>query len=457
MAMRKRRFGSSGPLVRPQSPYFGAFPMLWVSTDGDDLNDGSFDAPLRTIRAALTIASVSSVPTEINMGPGDFSPDGLDDPQLVRSSGVIVGTEFDDLSADVTVSGYNSTTRVITFSPSPGWSVNQWKGKLIQWQSGPSGPYASSLAASALISQNAADSVTVAYPASITSTPAVGDVMRIVEPATRFIGATSVIGPPGAIANASLVPLRIQPVYRELKNIIFDGLLEEAIVFDGSFRMEAVAATDYGQVYFTGSCWAGEGVTRNGRGITALNAVGRHPEVRCRSGNFVMYLVGGRYIVEGGGIALWSGGSLQDSDGSFPHGVLCSLTGGMMLTFSQTIAGRLFIDAGATASVVAEGSLTYISSPITHQGTGMFIRTQNLGGVTLLRNPVVTGSLASLLAEINSYIRLSGVDGATLGPATAGVIALGGVVRAAAPFAPGTSVCTVANFPADLSNIYRTP
>lgn len=435
----------------------GAYPEIYVDLTGDDSNSGlTIGDPVRTIKVALQIARQSSVPSEIFIGAGSFDATGLEDPRLLAPEVSITGSEFEELSGDLTVSAYNSSTRIITFSPSPGWVTNSQVGKLAQWQSGPSGPFPDALSASALISQNTADSLTVTYPPSIASPPVASDVFKIVQPATRITGALSVVGPPGAVANGEIVPIRLQPVYRKLSNLLFEGASSDNLVFDGSFRLEAVAAYDYGQIYLSGSCFAGDGETRNGRGLTALGTV-RNPETRCTAGRCVMYLVGGRFIADIGGTAQWQGGFLEDTDASFPHGVLVSL-GGQMLTFSQTIAGRLLINAGAMTSVVAEGGSIYVNSPITHQGSGIFMRTRDSGKGAIGRNPVIAGSNANILAEMGGQIRINGVDGSTLGDALAGIsVALGQVTRDAAPWVAGDSVCGAADIPRDLSNIYRTP
>lgn len=458
MRFNPPRRSPSGSTPKPQdSPGWGNYQEIFVAPDGsDESNSGlSYDSPVQTLLAALRISARSSVDNVIRMARGQYEPEGLEDPALVTTRQTILGDDFDDLSSDATVSAYNSSGRIITFSPSPGWTVNQWVGKLLQWQSGPSGPFPTALDACALISQNTADTITVTYPPSLVQIPAAGDVMRVVEPAATIIDADAVLGPPGTVGNGNTEPFRIQRNYRELKNLSFVSTSPSTsnIVFDGSFRFDSVACYDFGQICMVGSCYAGTNPGRTGRGLTALGTI-RNPETLCMTGDFRMYLVGGRFVTYTGAKATWMGGFLKDGDSSYPHGCLCSI-GGQMLTLNQTTAGRMFIDAGTTGSLVCEAGTLNNLSPITHQGSGLFAEVQDKGFMTLGRNPVVTGSGVGLYAATGGQIRLN-IDGSTLGSATCGSsVALGRVVRAAAVWAVGASVCGAANIPRDLCNIYR--
>src|SRR5690606_2323922 len=145
----------------------------------------------------------------------------------------------------------------------------------------------------------------------------------------------------------------------------------------------------------------------------------------------------------------------------YPHAGVAAIRGGHITTQATNNTGRLKVDTIAAYDLVAEyGSHIEIYTPVEHQGNSLGFARSRCANIRLARNITIgpSGSAAPVLsAESGGQIRLDGIDGANLGDAVAGFsAALGQVTRAAALWVVGDSVCTFANFPADLSNIYRT-
>lgn len=456
-------------------PLFGAgeFPHIYVAVDGSDSeNTGlTIDSPFATIKAALLLALVSSVESTIHLAPGEHSPEGLDDPRLCATRLKIVGDESEVLAADLVSTGYISGTRTFNFA-AESWSANEWDGAFLKWKSGASNPPEATRTKT--IHTTGASSLTMCRA---TNALAPGEVWDIVRPAAVLVFSEELrcaIAPSGGITTEIVEDDQTGPnVYRILENVRIKntaGGNRPGVNFSGTwlhFGVLAECDSSAGlELFFSGEFFAGALTLdtpylaeRIGWGISGrTSVVGPIPSLTFNACNASFFCSTGRVISQEGSDVIWAGGSIRDSRIDFPHGAIASLSGSHFRTYANSSVGRLIVNAGTQASFVAESnSMISIAAPVTHEGSGQFIRCRYASSWVISQNPIITGTNTGCLAEYGGIGRIAVVDGSTLGPCIAGgSIPLGQVTRPAGAFLPGDAVCVAATLPKDLANIFRS-
>jgi hypothetical protein len=183
----------------------------------------------------------------------------------------------------------------------------------------------------------------------------------------------------------------------------------------------------------------------------------RNPELIFSNGTASVMLCGGRFVASQAKV-YWQGGSVRDSGDTFPHGSVCAINGSHIFTFIASTGERFLISSEVLSHDLVAESNSFIEmvAPVTHEGAGGLMRVRQCSNGRLAQNIIQRGSDASLLAEMFSNIRLD-TTGLAFGAAHAGAsVALGRVTRAAGvSWSIGDAVCTFANLPKDVSNIYR--
>ena len=499
--MTNLRRGPSGPIVETSdspngvisdvlygngkfSPMFaaGEFPEIFVSTLGNDSNSGtSLDTPFKTIEAAIRLSNQSAVKSSIFLSAGEHDGNGLRTPRPLNKTFKLVGVEFTENFPSATVTSYVGSSRTLTFSPSPGWTPDALVGMFAQFVSGPSDVGSDS--GTKLIISNTANSFDVSYtpygPGNVA--PQAGDVYHVVEPAAKLIGLadseikSSIVG--GNAYNSTDTTYGISDDACEIQNI--DIVSDEVGVplstsFSGSWmtygiRFVNLVDSSWDVNFAVATINAGAfynffNVTgKNGWGLCALNKLGtRAPVLTLDRSTSTMYMVVGRVVLKGASTLRWMGGSAKDDDSSFPHGTICSLDGSHVYQLVTNNVGRFLVSSGiGQYDFVCEAGFIELDSPVTHLGTGGFIRGRYGCNWKIAKNPVISGSGAGVFAELGAQGRISGADGSTLGPATVGSSPLNPITRAAGAWAVGEDVIfsaatAFAACPKDFSNIYRT-
>lgn len=455
----------------------GDYPDIYVALDGDDSNNGlSEDAPFLSIKAAIELAIQSSSRSRIHLAGGEYDGAELRTPRPLNRPFELIGTDFTELFGNVTVLSWVAASRTLTVTPDPGWAVNQWEGAFVQFVSGPSGVAPDS--GTKNIVSNTSNSLVLSYPPNNPSglPPVAGDVYHIVEPAAKLLNLAddleglSVPGGSSYSTYISNYQTNIDACLLRNIDIVSSATVQiPNTAFSGSWvlygtRFVCTVANHWIVDFIDGSVDAGSPVNQVdttgfiGWGIVAKNTVGsRRPSLRFNRCRARLYTVVGQMIAMGGSIVLWHGGSARDSSANFPHGTIASLSGSHIYQLSNATAGRFYVSSAVGEhDFVVENAFIEIDVPITHEGTGGFIRGRYGCAWKIARNPVAVGTGLGLLCEYGATGRITAVDGSTLGPATAGAtVALGQVTRAAAPWAAGNSVVGAANIPRDLSNIFR--
>jgi hypothetical protein len=390
----------------------------------------------------------------------------------------VIGTESVELYANFVVDTYTSATRTLTVSPDPLWTDNEWEGAFLEWVSG--AVNVPIRARRKLISQNTSDSISVAFPQINDSVQAIqpGDVYRIVAPAAFFSG-VSQTGATSAFTGGSVYTLNVNDTqdftYEDtctLENVEFSYDLDsdQQTQFTGGWTMNGVRFMNpFNRLLYIDFCKAfleagsrGEGTAGpQGWGITVLSSGGfRNPDLYLTNGSSgKITIVGGRMVARGSSLH-WLNGSCRDSGTTFPHGTVCALNGANVYTFLNTSQGGYRINGTDGHDFVCEdGGRIAIAAPIVHESSMGFIRTRYNGVARIESEPILGpgGSNLELRAEYNSLIRLN-VEGTSFGQAVAGAApALGQVIRPPGPWVSGEAVCTFADFPKDMANIYRYP
>lgn len=458
-----------------------AIPNIYVNaTTGSDTNTGlTLGSPLATLAAALRLNKFSTVKSRIELAGGSYDPSAMQDLNSGEHGYDLVGTDFTELAPAIGIASYDSVNRVITVTPDPGWTVNAWRGAFIQWVSGPTNVI--DKARTKTILGNTSNTISITFPPVNTSSIAAlqpGNIIRVVEPAAKLIEVAMPAGfEPAPFVGGSIPSISAEGAGTDaaqggcntLQNVDFLNPVSAArriTLFCGGWIWNGVRfLTPFNQLYqvlANGFLNAGvnyEGTTQcsAGWGVTCLNTGGfRNPELVFSNGNALFLGCGGRFIARGAQVH-WGGGAWRDSGNSFPHGTICAIDGSHIWTNSSANTGRFRVrsDTPAHDFVAEAGSEIEIFQPITHEGTGGLMRVRFNSTGRLTREIVQEGSDANLTAEYFGNIRLDGA-GATYGVANAGgAAALGRVTRAAGAWAIGDAVCTFANFPKDIANIYR--
>ncbi len=447
--MNDYRRSPSGEIIQPQSSkYFGAFPNIYLATDGDDtLNTGlTAESPLRTIEAALNMAAVSSVVSKFWFGPGDFEAEGLGDSRLVLEA-EFEGAPCEEVYGEVTVTSYDAASRTITVSGASGWTTNQFAGFLLEALSG------GNEGSQPTIIQSGATTLSTG---AFFAVPQVGDTFRIVRPTTRILfGADELIL--GPLAGSCASPYPRKPVCRYWRKIEFRKELNVSTQtnFTGNHSFDGVMlATPDTAVWLVflndGLFNSGTGFATidEGCGLSTINeGGGTYPRITFNRASAFIHLVSF-------GLALWEGSELFWVSGFIRTTVGLRQASRLTTVNSATIC--IYINGASSGSIVLTSSTLSCRTPIVHQGSSAFVGCTS-GNAFISRNPIIAGSGGALNSARGGQIELT-VDMSTISvPCLVGFNAASGQVsRAAAPFAVGDSVCTFANFPKDLGNIYRS-
>lgn len=457
-----------------------AIPNIYVNaTTGSDTNTGlTLGSPLATLTAAFRLKKFSTVRTQINLAGGSYDPSAMQDLNSGEHGYDIVGTDFTELAPAIGIASYDSVNRVITVTPDPGWTVNAFKDAFIQWTSGPTNVI--DKARTKTILGNTSNTISITFPPVNTSGVSAlspGNTIRIVAPAASFTEAALPAGiEPAPYVGGSIPGISEglgsdseQGGCNKLQNVDFLNPVSSTrrvTTFCGGWIWNGVRfLTPFNHLYQilaqgflnAGVNYGGSTQTLAGWGVTYLNTGGfRNPELVFSNGQALFLGHGGRFIASGAYVH-WGGGAFRDSGNTFPHGTICAVNGAHIWTNSSASTGRFRVksDAPAHDFVGEAGSEIEIFQPVTHEGAGGLMRVRFNSTGRLTREIVQEGSDANLIAEYFANIRIDGA-GATYGVANAGgAVALGRVTRAAGAWAVGDAVCTFANFPKDIANIYR--
>lgn len=455
-----------------------AIPNIYVDgVGGSDNNTGlTVGDPLATLKAALRLASFSTVLPTISVARGVYDPEGLDDQSLAQRPCEIVGTDSDVLVGSLVLSDYNSVSRTLTFAPSPGWTVNQFAGYFLRRDSGANPVFP--INAIKLIHSNGGDSVQVCGVSlgEGGQAPQVGDIYSIVEPAAKITAARGwmAVGGPG-ITRRQDGNGNLSTQTRRLINIDIELQGSNPLDFSGSFDLDGVRIVSFGasaNVNFSfGQFSAGEFLNaeglqggRFGWGLASIiKGTGQAPVLTFNQCDAYVMTATGRVTVKNATLC-WLGGSMRSASSVFPHGTLCALEAGHVYTPAQAQVGRFRLSCTITgindAHIVSEGAgaLLETDAALVYEGNARAVRVRYHSVAKIgTHNPTFEGTGNELYAEMGGHIRLNGINGSTFGDALAGgSAALGQVIRPAGAWAAGDAVCTFANFPKDLSNIYRS-
>lgn len=479
--MRTLKFSPSGDAVvaNVAVPYYaGDFPYIYVDANaGDDSNEGTeFASPFRTLEAAIALARLSGVPSTVYLAAGDYDSEPLRWP--VQPKGLrVVGTDFIELAPEMAVSAYTSaTTREVTVSPNPGWTNDQWEGAFLQWTNGPQ--EIAPEARTKLIIDNTANTVAITYPplspsGTGTSSIGPGNYFRIVKPAARLVGFTletsreSMVGGASVGLAGGFLPNKLTTL--ENLEVVCEGAT--ATQFSGAWALNGVRfVTSLNQnweiTFSHGFLAAGDGEvadqSQRGWGIACVNEGGfRRPILNLQSMMGRIFTCVGSLHLSSASYVLWEGGSARDTGTNFPHGTVSCLGGSRLFqnvyTAAQVGRYRIYSESTNYDFYCESGGTIEMDAPLNHEGSGGLAQARYNSTFKTSREIVQQGSNAELYALYGSIMRLQ-TAGTTFGESKAGATAaLGQVVRAAGlAYAVGDAVCTFANFPKDLSNIFRS-
>lgn len=422
-----------------------AITNLYVDPSvGSDENSGTDpNEPLATLDEALKIASVSTVKTIVECVQGDYSADMLRFD--VFPVGVNVRFAGETLLSTATISGIASN--VYTFSPSPGWVANSLAGKQAKAEDG----------SIRTIVWNTADTLTLGNTFASASN---GQTVQVYNP-------TSTVTMPSGAQMFGGSGFN----YVELTNVRIPTTSTE-LYFNKSWRLASVAIEKSGAsrltVFMQGDGWIVTGNSAQGnlgRGFALLNVSGgTNPTLSIQDSrrNSLRAVVVGELEFKNA-ITTFSANWIfvnRNRAVGVPHGgVRCYQNGSAFL--GNITVSVLAGDNAFDASYVGSMEIFFV---VQHLQGALFATARYSSTIRIFSNPVVTGPAPQITSRACSALELAGVDGSTLGAATAGQSP--GLTRAAGAWAVGesilqqadpTSATTLRNtLPGDGSVVLRT-